>query len=92
MSKFYGSIINRLQENCKGETPVVGMGVTELQYTDRAPYEVIEVINEKKIRVREMGFKRIDGNGMSECQTMNFSASPMAKSRPWCSATADGAI
>lgn len=76
MSKFYGSINNRLQENCKGETPVVGMGVTELQYTDRAPYEVIEVINEKKIRVRELGFKRIDSNGMSDCQDYEFFSKP----------------
>lgn len=76
MSKFYGSINNRLQENCKGESPVVGMGVTELQYTDRSPYEVIEVVNEKKIRVRSMSYERIDENGMSECQEYKYSSNP----------------
>lgn len=76
MAKIYGSINNRLQEQCKGKTPVVGMGVTELLYTDRHPYEVIEVINDKKIRVRELDYKRTDGGGFSECQEYEYFSKP----------------
>lgn len=76
MPKIYGSLNNRLQGHCEGEKPVVGMGVTELGYTDRSPYEVIEVVNEKKIRVRSMSYERIDGNGMSDCQEYKYSSKP----------------
>jgi hypothetical protein len=34
--------------------PVVGMGVTMIMYSDRVPFEVIEVINDRRINVREM--------------------------------------
>ena len=34
--------------------PVVGMGVTEIMYSDRVPYEVVEIINERRIKIREM--------------------------------------
>lgn len=76
MPKFYGSVINRLQENSTGVTPVVGMGVTELCYTDRHPYEVIEVKDAKHIVVREMAYKRTDNCGMSEHQEYEYTSKP----------------
>lgn len=76
MPKFYGSILNRLQENSTGVTPVVGMGVTELCYTDRHPYEVIEVKDAKHIVVREMDYKRTDNCGMSEHQEYEYTSKP----------------
>lgn len=76
MPKFYGSILNRLQENSTGATPVVGMGVTELCYTDRHPYEAIEVKDAKHIVVRELDYKRTDRNGMSEHQEYEYTSKP----------------
>ena len=34
--------------------PEVGMGVTKVMWTDRVPYKVIEVINDKLILVQEL--------------------------------------
>lgn len=79
MPKFYGSILNRLQENSTGDTPVVGMGVTELCYTDRHPYEVIEVKDATHIVVREMDYRRTDDCGMSEHQEYEYTSKPDGK-------------
>ena len=57
---WYGSINNRLEENrmyCKEIT--VGTGVTEYMYSDRHPYEVVEVIDQKHVKVRELGHKAL---------------------------------
>lgn len=53
MSKniWYGSVTNRIAENMKMPKPELGMGVTELCYTDRHPFEVIEILSEKKSRL-----------------------------------------
>lgn len=52
MSKniWYGSVNNRIAENMKMPAPQIGMGVMELLYTDRRPFEVIEILGEKKSR------------------------------------------
>lgn len=34
-NNWYGSVINRIAENMKMPAPQIGMGVTELLYTDR---------------------------------------------------------
>lgn len=56
-SKWYGNIINRILEN--GETPeiVVGMGVTECYWSDREPYEVIAVKDQKHVTIRRLDHK-----------------------------------
>lgn len=77
MSKvWYGSFINRLQERSASVKPEVGMGVTECLYSDREPWEVIEVINDKHIVIRELDWKRIDDNGMSESQEYEYFSKP----------------
>lgn len=77
MSKvWYGSVINRIAERSKGMKPEVGMGVTECCYTDRNPWEVIEVKDEKHIVVRELDYERTDDNGMSECQKYRYFPKP----------------
>lgn len=58
--KLYGSLQNRIEENrmyCK--TIEVGTGVTEYSWSDRHPYEVIEVRDQKHITVRAMDHKHI---------------------------------
>ncbi len=73
MSRWYGSLQNRLQEVSKIK-PEVGMGVTEMCWSDRHPYEVVEVIDDRHIKVRALDHKRIDSNGMSECQEYEYSS------------------
>lgn len=56
--KWYGSLNNRLEENrqfCDEIT--VGTGVTEYDYSDRYPYEVIEVISQKDVIIRGLDHK-----------------------------------
>lgn len=61
MSKvWHGSLNNRLEENrmfC--ETIEVGTGVTEYSWSDRHPYEVVEVTDQKHVKVRELDHKHI---------------------------------
>ena len=57
--KLYGNLMNRFME-CKQEIiPEVGMGATELSYSDRNPYTIIEVISKNKIIVQEDNAKLI---------------------------------
>lgn len=60
---WYGSLNNRLAENkmyC--DEIVVGTGVTEYAWSDRHPYEVVEVIDQKHVKVRELDHKHV-GDG-----------------------------
>ena len=43
--KWYGSLNNRIAENMEMPAPKIGMGVTQLLYSDRHPFEVIEILN-----------------------------------------------
>ena len=63
--KWYGSLNNRLEENrqfCDEIT--VGTGVTEYDYSDRHPYEVIEVISQKDVIIRGLDHKHIGDGSM----------------------------
>ena len=73
MSNWYGSINNRVMERSGADTiPVVGMGVTQCLWSDRHPWEIIEVKDNRHITIRQLGYKRIDNNGMSECQEYEY--------------------
>ena len=74
--KWYGSVQNRISAECEMPKPEVGMGVTELLWSDRDPWEVIEVVNDKKIRIRELGYERTDNDGISEHQEYEFFPNP----------------
>lgn len=52
--RLYGSLQNRLLEMTKSQTPVIGMGATEIYYSDRRAWEVIEVMDERHIAVRRL--------------------------------------
>ena len=65
MTKWYGSLNNRLEEGkqfCKEIT--VGIGVTEYSWSDRHPYEVIEVKDQKHITIRKLDHKHVGENYM----------------------------
>lgn len=70
--RFYGNLNNRFLENCKGATPEVGMGVTECMWSDRNPYEIIAVKDDRHITIRRLDYKRTDKGGFSECQEYEY--------------------
>ena len=52
--RWYGSLDNRIEENqmfCRSIE--VGTGVTEYHYSDRTPYEVTKVIDQKHVFIRQ---------------------------------------
>lgn len=58
--KFYGSVNNRLEENKMYCNEIkVGTGMTEYYWSDRHAYEVVKVIDQKHIVVREYDHKHI---------------------------------
>ena len=77
--KWYGSVNNRIEEG-KQFTPEikVGTGMTEYMWSDRHAYEVTRVIDQEHLFVRKMNAKRIDHNGMSECQDYEYTSNPNA--------------
>lgn len=74
--KWYGSLINRIDEGKTFGEIKVGTGVTEMCYSDRHPYEVVKVIDDKHLLIRRCDAKRIDNNGMSECQEYEYTLRP----------------
>lgn len=57
-NRWYGSVQNRIEENkmyCDEIT--VGMGMTEYSWSDRHPYEVIGVFDQKHVVVRPLDHK-----------------------------------
>lgn len=53
-SKWYGSVNNRIEENRMFCDEIkVGTGMTEYLWSDRHAYEVVEVTDQKHIKVRE---------------------------------------
>lgn len=74
--KWYGCVQNRLQAQSRMPVPVVGMGVTELLWSDRHPFEVIEVKDEKHCTIRAMKHTRTDDCGISEHQEYKYESDP----------------
>lgn len=72
MSKWYGSLNNRLDENQK-EIPniEVGMGVTEYLWSDRHAYEVTKVVNQKDVFIRRYDVKHIGEYGNDEWELIS---------------------
>lgn len=58
MSKWYGSLENRLAENRMYCDEIrIGTGMTEYHWSDRDPYEVIDVKDQKHVTVRRLDYK-----------------------------------
>lgn len=59
--KFYGSVNNRLEENRMFCDEIkVGTGMTKYFWSDTHAYEVVEVADQKHIKVREYDHKKAD--------------------------------
>lgn len=74
----FGSVVNMVSAgDGKDERPTVGMGATELMWSDRHAYTVIWVSESgKTVRVQSDHAKRVDSNGMSESQRYLFTPNP----------------
>ena len=64
--EWYGNLTNRLEENRMFCDEIkVGTGMTEYSYSDRHPWEVIEVVDQKHVKVRKMDHKHV-GDGQMD--------------------------
>ena len=78
MSKF-GSLTNILLNNCAPTFPQVGMGCTELSFTDRNPCTIVAVSKTgKSFDFTYDDYRRTDKNGFSEMQTWEYTSRPDA--------------
>ena len=66
------SLVNEIMINSRTPEPVAGMGATRLMYSDRKPFTVVEVINSTTVVLQADDYKRVDDNGMSDCQEYVF--------------------
>lgn len=78
--KLYGSLNNRFDENRyfngTHNNIKVGTPCTVYHYTDRDAYEVVEVIDQGHLFIRELKAIRTDDNGMSDAQTYRYESVP----------------
>lgn len=75
MTKLYGSLQNRLEENEMYVDEIkVGTYATMYYYSDRHAYEVVEVKDQKHVKIRKLDAKRIDNNGMSDSQHYQYTS------------------
>lgn len=82
MSKWYGSLENRLEEGKTYGEIKVGTGVTEMLYSDRNPYEVVEVIDDRHLLIRPLDYKRVSGSaqdGSAEYEYYSNEDAPVIK-------------
>lgn len=65
MSKWYGNLSNRIDENKMHCDKIeVGTGMTEYYWSDRRAFEVVKVVNQNNVFVREFDHKAV-GEPMS---------------------------
>lgn len=74
--KLYGSLSNRLDENgyYNGTYNNIQVGTlcTEYLWSDRHAYEVVEVKDQKHIKIRRLKAIRTDNYGMSDLQHYDY--------------------
>ncbi len=71
-----GSLVNHLMDRTIPATPEIGMGVTQLGWSDRHAFTVIDILSPKEIVVQRDHAKRVDKNGMSDSQTWEYERNP----------------
>lgn len=83
LSAGTGSFINHLMAN-NATVPVVGAGATELLYSDRHAYEVIEVSADgKTVVIEACNAIRTDSNGMSDQQDYRYEPNGQKTTLVW---------
>jgi len=74
--RVYGNLTNRILEGHGSPAPEVGMGVTELMYSDRYAGTIIAVLSPRRIRVQRDKVTRTDKNGMGDAQEYSYEPDP----------------
>ena len=75
---WYGSVNNRIEENRQFcETIEVGTGMTEYLWSDRHAYEVVEVIDQKHVKVREYDHKAIGETFSNDWELVSNEENPV---------------
>lgn len=75
----YGSLINMVQDRATQAAPEVGMGATELLWTDRHAGTITYVSpSGKMLKWRRDKAIRTDSHGMSDCQSYRYEPNPDA--------------
>lgn len=68
---------NIIENNYQSAQPAIGMGATELLYSDRHAYTVIAVAaSGKRATIQQDTSIRSDQNGMSDSQSYRYEANP----------------
>jgi hypothetical protein len=65
-----------MQEGVRPPVVEVGMGATELHYSDCDPYTVIRVITQKKIIVQEDNWKIVKGSAQDGSAQYEYTRNP----------------
>lgn len=96
---MYGSAVNRFEEGAQIGELEVGMGATEMLYSDRHPWTVQKIISDKRVVVTRDKAKRVDRNGMSDCQEYSYESTPLIEGvtdmhcrHPLCAHFEDGQL
>lgn len=72
----HGSLTNAMADQTRSKVPEIGMGVTEIMFSDRHPYTVVRILTPKRIVVKADKAIRIDGRGCSETQEYAYIECP----------------
>lgn len=78
---MHGSFSNRMMDGNQYGELRVGMGATELSYSDREAYTVQRVVSENRVIVTRDKVKRIDSNGPSDVQEYEFENTPLVEGK-----------
>lgn len=81
MSKvWYGSLQNRLEENKQFcEEIKVGTGMTRYSWSDTDAYEVVEVIDQKHVKVREYDHKLVGEAYSNDWELISNTENPLTE-------------
>lgn len=72
-----GSLINHMMSMGDSKEPKIGDGATILSWTDRHPATVVSFDKKRSIvGITRDDYRRIDNNGMSECQEYEYTSNP----------------
>lgn len=74
----HGSLQNAMADQTKSLAAEIGMGVTEIMYSDRHPYTITAILSAKRIQVKADIAKRTDNRGASETQDYEYTPDPTA--------------
>lgn len=76
LGKDTGSLANYVYGNSGSPEPKIGMGCTQLLWSDRNACTIIAIDSKGMLTVTRDNTKRMDKNGMSESQEYEYTTNP----------------